>query len=105
MEDSDKIYDFVGEGISFGMQDYDGFWEVMADNLECAELDDFIQVIECFKAYKEWIPEDVFDRLLELADEVDEDIRPELEEIIETWGSYSLSSSNDAYNMKPTSLD
>ena len=80
----DKTYDFIGEAIAFGMQD-DEFWEEMADQLCDADADEFKQVLKTFHAYAKWVPEDAFDQLMDIADEIDEDIRTELQEIIEAW--------------------
>ena len=80
--ETDKVYDFVGSAIALGLQD-DEFWDELSDQLE--DADDFKQVMKCFHAYAKWIPDDTMEKLLDLAEEIDEDIRPELEEIIEAW--------------------
>lgn len=78
----DRVFDFVGETLARELQDEE-YWEKMAENLEEGELDDFKQIISNFYDYKKWISDDAIEKLMDIADEVDEEIRPELEETIE----------------------
>lgn len=77
----DKVFDFIGESLAKAM--HSDFWDEMAENLEDGDVDDFKQILANLYAYKKWLPEDTFDNLFELADEVDEDVRQELEEALE----------------------
>ena len=79
----DKVYDFIGETLSRELWDPE-FWEKMSDNLEDSDIDDFKQVLCNLIDYKKWIPDDAIEQLLDIAGNVDEDIRLELEEAVET---------------------
>ena len=78
----DRVFDFIGESLAVATSD-DEFWESMQENLEDAEIDDFKEILLNFKAYKKWLPEDVVERLLTIAEEIDEDLRSELDEVVE----------------------
>lgn len=78
----DRVFDFIGETLAVVTSD-DDFWESMQENLEDAEIDDFKEILLNFKAYKKWLPEDAVERLLTMAEEIDEDLRSELEEVVE----------------------
>ena len=101
---ADKIYDFVGEAIAMGMQDDEEFWEEMDNQLCDADADEFKQVLKTFHAYAKWVPEDAFDQLMDIADEIDEDIRPELEEIIEAWDNGEEVEIGDGEEMDTSNL-
>lgn len=74
-----KSYDFLGRALSKAIED-DDFWEGLSEQLSFGELDDFKGMIDCFKAYDEYLQEDTYYRLLDIADEVNEDFRDSLEE-------------------------
>ena len=50
------------------------------------------------------MPEDAFDQLMDIADEIDEDIRPELEEIIEAWDNGEEVEIGDGEEMDTSNL-
>lgn len=81
---SDKVYDFVGNALAYAMTEgEDEFWDEMYEQLCDCEIEDFEQVLACFHAYSKWLPKNAYNRLMELADEVDEEIGSELEELLE----------------------
>ena len=83
---TDRTYDFVGMAISASMvTEGDDFWEEMQEQLWDADEDDFKEILCNFHTFKEYLPDDAVDRLLDIADEIDEEIRPVLEEMIEAW--------------------
>lgn len=80
-----RVHDFVGEQLAYLTYDDDEFWANMEEQLEDCGKKDFIEVFKCFTAYSKWLEEDVFDKLLEIAENVDDDIRETLEEKIDNW--------------------
>lgn len=85
---TDKVYDFVGNALAYAMtEEEDEFWDEMYEQLYDCEIEDFEQVLACFHAYSKWLPKNAYNRLIELADEVDEEISSELEEFLES-GEY-----------------
>lgn len=80
-DETDRVYGFVGNALCTAMEtEEEEFWDTLEGELESAEIEDFEQVANCFRAYAEWLPEDTMDRLLDVADEINEEIRPVLEE-------------------------
>lgn len=79
---ANKIYPILGEMLGFSMSDTE-FWGQMLENLEDGDVDDFKHVLSNLYTYKKWIPEDSIEQLMDIADEVDEDIRSELEDALE----------------------
>lgn len=78
-----EIYEFVGDAISEVIEDEE-FWELLEENLEEADEDDFKHVASNFKQYTKWIDDEAFDKLLEITENVDDEIHDSLEEFIET---------------------
>lgn len=76
-----KTYGFLGEAISVAVEN-DEFWEELSEQLSYGEVDDFKEVIDCFKAYSDYLKEDTFKRLLSIAEECDEDLVDELREYL-----------------------
>lgn len=70
-EETDKVYDYVGEIIAEYMMCSD-FWDELEGCLGRDELDFFI-------AYSKWIPEEAYDNLLEIANNSDsQNLIPEI---------------------------
>ncbi len=83
-DDENKTYDFVGKMLAFATGE-DDFWEAMEEQLIDAEEEGFVEVLECFIAYSDWLENEVFDKLLVIAEDIDEDIQQILEEKLEEW--------------------
>lgn len=80
-----KTYDFIGTALKMLLDNEDlaeDFWEKMEYEMEDAEDEDFEEVIKDFQAYG--ISGDALDRILEMAEEYDPDLREELESTIES---------------------
>jgi hypothetical protein len=71
----------------------DYFWDLLKDRMD--NLNDFEEVMGDFVNYKEWLPDEAFDKLLKLADRVDKDFRPVLEKKM-TWGHEKSGCENSA---------
>ncbi len=84
LQETKKVYPFIGKRLSVAMES-ENFWENMADNLDCYEADesDFKKILKIFVAYEEWLPKDCFDSLFDVADGLDDEMRPELEEYLD----------------------
>ena len=83
--DKAKTYDFVGETLHMVLDDdmfAEEFWEKMQMFMEDAEEEDFIKVATDFHLYG---LDDCIDQLLEIADEVDDEIRESVEELVDSW--------------------
>lgn len=83
--DNAKTYDFVGETLHMVLDDdmfAEEFWEKMQMFMEDAEEEDFIRVATDFHLYG---LDDSIDQLLEIADEVDDEIRESVEELVDSW--------------------
>lgn len=59
------------------------FWEKMEEQLFDAEEDDYKQILRDFHIYG--APEEAINQLVEMAEEYDEDLAEEMQEIIEVW--------------------
>ena len=77
------VYDFVGDILIEAVQD-DLFWDKLSECLVDSEKKDFIKVLKDMLTY--CMPDDAIEELLDIADNVDESIRPELEKMIEALG-------------------
>lgn len=84
LQETDKTYSFVGEALASKIQEEE-FWEELTEQLDAAECDDFKQVLNNFYAYRKWISKEDAERILEVADEINEDFRSELEELLKVW--------------------
>lgn len=76
-----KTYNFLGRALAKAFTDED-FWEELSSQLSFCEQEDFEEIIDCFKAYSEFLQDDTYEKLLDIADEVDEDLRDSLEKYI-----------------------
>lgn len=76
---SDVIYDFVGRALEFALLD-DMAWDKLSDHLYGADENDFKRILKVFHMYAKWIPEDATDRIIELSEKADADMRESLEE-------------------------
>ena len=84
--DNKKTYEFVGEVLRSVIDDEifsEEFWEKKEWQMEDADEDDFKLVLRDFHVYG--VSEEAVGKLLELADEFDEEIHGVLEEIVEKW--------------------
>ena len=72
---SDKTYDFIGEALAKGVD-----W----DELDFEEEEDYAAALKCVFAYSKWIGLDCIDKILDLAEDYDSDLRDELEELLES---------------------
>ena len=79
---SEVIYDFVGEALGFALEDEEA-WDSLSDELDGADENDFKRILKLFHIYFKWIPEDATDKIIELAEETDEDMGESLEEFVE----------------------
>ena len=80
-----KIYDFIGKTLKMLVNDddfSDDFWEKMEYGLEDAEDEDFEEVIKDFQAYG--INSDAIDKILDMAEDYDPDLREELEAMLDS---------------------
>ncbi len=81
-QETDKVYPFIGELLSEAVKS-DDFWDNMIDNLDGNEVEDLKKIIKIFYAYKEWLPDDCFESLFDLSEEVElDDVRSALEEYL-----------------------
>lgn len=82
--ENNQLPDFVGEYLGANMID-DEFWDNLSDELANCDEEDFIDIFNTFVTYNKWIDEEAFDKLLEIARDIDDDIAEVLEEKIENW--------------------
>lgn len=78
----DIVYDFVGEALAGILQD-DEVWDNLAEELEDADENDFKKILKLFHMYSQWIPSNATDRIIDISDDVDEDLRDVLESFVE----------------------
>lgn len=83
---SGKTFDFVGEALAEALRSQHG-WYDLRDRISYAEGPEEVlpHLLESFHDYAAWLDKSIFAKLLDLADEVDEDIRPKLEAAIAAW--------------------
>ena len=62
-------FDFIGEAIAEAVDD-DSFWDKLEEELEDAEPEDIDEIHQLFEQYKEWIPQEAFDRLDQIVEEL-----------------------------------
>ena len=72
------VYDFVGRFLGMALEDDDA-WEEISDHLQFEDIKEYKKIWDAFQLYSEWVPSDAKDKLLELAEEQDEEIRESLE--------------------------
>lgn len=82
----DKIYDFVGESLGFALQD-DDTWDSLAEELDGSDENVFKRIIKLFHMYSKWLPSDAIERLINISEGSDEDIKESLEEFVEALNS------------------
>ena len=80
-KDNNVVYDFVGQALGLALQD-DEAWDSLAEDLDGADENDFKRTLQFFYMYSKWIPEDATDRIIELSEEADEDMKESLEEFV-----------------------
>ncbi len=85
-DNSDVVYDFVGEALGFALQDEEA-WDSISDELDGADENDFKRILKLFHLYSKWIPEDATDKIIELAEETDEDMEESLKGFVEALKS------------------
>ena len=80
-----KTYDFIRDTLKMLLENEylaEDFWEKMEYGMEDAEDEDFEEVIKDFQAYG--ISGDALDRILDMAEEYDPDLREELEAMLDS---------------------
>ena len=82
--ETDKVYDFVGKSIAAAAEK-DDFWDELSGQANYYGEKLFAEVLRCLYLYKEWVPQTVIDRFLNLADEIGDDVRTELEDLLAAW--------------------
>lgn len=80
---AEKVYDFVGEALAKALQ-VDETWDDLAEELEDdADGNDFKKILKLFHMYSPWIPSDATDRIIGIAENVDEDLSGKLKRFAE----------------------
>ena len=72
----------MGEALAEVLQ-VDAAWDDLAEELEDADENDFKNILKLFHMYSQWIPTDVTDRIIDISENVDEDLRDNLESFVE----------------------
>lgn len=82
----EKIYDFVGEALGFALQD-DEIWDRLAEELDGSDENDYKRIIKLFHMYSKWLPSDAIEKIINISEGSDEDIKDSLEEFVEAINS------------------
>jgi hypothetical protein len=76
------VYDFLGEALGSALLE-DETCDRLSDELEEAEVSEFKKILKLFHTYSEWLPADAMDKIIELSEENEDDIKGSLEEFAE----------------------
>lgn len=85
LRDNKKTYPFIGDTLKMLLSEMlaDEFWEKMENQLDDADEDDYKLILRDFHVYE--APQEAIDRLIEMAEEYDEDLAGEMRDMLEAW--------------------